>query len=344
MARLTVVIDAPRLDAARKSAARKIAREVRIPGFRKGRAPYRVLANYVGEAAILETAVEDLGMALYPDALGASGLEPYGPGTLEDFEQEPEPTFRYTLPLQPVTELGDYRAIRREYVPPEVSDSEVDDALLALREREALVEESPRPVAAGNRAHVTVTAVVLDGDPGEEAEAGDEGEAAPGRPFMTEEKLVVSLTPEREPAPGFTEALSGATVDEQREFELQYPEDEERHGTLSGRRVAFTVQVDKIESVTLPELNDAFAARVSASEAEGDEESQPANLLTLRVQTRQRLNDEADERAGAEYAEEVFRSIIEGATLRLAGGAVAGPTGPDAAAHGPRRAPARSDA
>lgn len=315
MARLTVVVDAPRLDEARRNAARKIARELRIPGFRKGRAPYRVLANYVGEAAILETAVEDLGMALYPDALGESGLEPYGPGTLEDFVQEPEPTFRYTLPLQPVIELGEYRNIRREYLRPEVSDGEVDDALLALREREALVEESPRPVAAGNRAHVTVTAVVLDGQAGDDDEAGDDEGAAPGRSFMNEEKLVISLTPEREPAPGFTEALTGATVDEQREFELQYPEDEERHGTLSGRRVAFTVLVNRIESVTLPDLNDAFAARVSANDAEGDEEAQPANLLTLRVQTRERLNNEADERAGAEYAEEVFRSIVEGATF-----------------------------
>ncbi len=321
MARLTVVVETSRLDEARKGAARKISQQVRIPGFRKGRAPYRVLASHVGETVIMETAVEDLGGALYPDALNESGLEPYGPGTLENFEQEPEPTFRYTLPLQPVTELGDYRSIRRDYTRPEVSDREVDDALLALQEREALVEESPRPVAAGNRVHVTVTATILDDD-GAVAVAGDEGSDAEaeggeaGRRFMNEEELVISLTPEREPAPGFTEALVGAGVDEQREFELQYPDDEERHGTLSGRKVAFAALVRKIELVTLPELNDAFAARVSASDgSDAGEAAEPANLLTLRVRTRQRLNEEADARAGAEYAQEVLTAIIEGASF-----------------------------
>ena len=319
MARLTVVVETGRLDEARRSAARKIAGQVRIPGFRKGRAPYRVLASHVGEAAILETAVEDLGMALYPDALGESGLEPYGPGTLEDFEQEPDPTFRYTLPLQPVADLGDYRSIRKEFERPEVSDSEVDDALLALQEREALVEDSPRPVAAGNRVHATVTATVLDDEDGSEETGDDDGEddgdEAAGRQFMDEQQLVLSLTPEREPAPGFTEAMLGAALEEHRDFELQYPEDEERHGTLSGKRVAFSVVVGKIEAVTLPELNDDFATRVSAGDGEGDGDAAASSLLALRVQTRERLNSEAEERANSEFAQEVLETIIEGATF-----------------------------
>ena len=310
MASLTVSVGVDRMDEARQRAAKKIAGEVRIPGFRKGKAPYRVLANHVGEAVILETAVEELGSALYPDALGESGLEPYGPGTLEEFEQEPEPTFRFTLPLQPVTDLGDYRAVRREYTKPQVADSDVDDALLALQEREALIEESPRPVAAGNRVQVTVTGTILGEDDGAEDDAED------GRSFMNEEELTLSLTPEREPAPGFTEALVGAAVDEQREFELQYPADEEQHGTLAGKRVVFSVLVRKIEIMTLPELNDAFAARVSVNEDAGSGAgAEQANLLTLRVRTRERLNAEADERATTEFAQEVLAAIIEGATF-----------------------------
>ncbi len=310
MARLTVAVDAGRMDEARKRAAKKIAGEVRIPGFRKGKAPYRVLASHVGEAVILETAVEDLGSALYPDALGESGLEPYGPGTLENYDQEPEPTFHYTLPLQPVTDLGDYRSIRREYTQPQVEDSDVDDALLALREREALVEESPRPVVAGNRVNVIVTATVLDASD-DDADSDED----PGS-FMNEEALVIALTPEREPAPGFSDALVGAGIDERREFELLYPENNESHGTLAGKKVAFSVEVKKIEIMTLPELNDDFAARVSASEdAAGSGDAEPPTLLTLRVQTRERLNAEADERATAEFAQEVLAAIVEGATF-----------------------------
>jgi len=316
-ARLTVAIDAGRLEEARQRAARKIAAEVRIPGFRKGKAPYRVLASHVGEALILETAVEDLGSALYPVALGESGLEPYGPGTLEEFDQEPEPTFHYTLPLQPVVDLGDYRALRREYARPQVADSEVDDALHALQEREALVEESPRPVAPGNRVHVTLTATVLDDAAvAEDEDGGGGGAGGEGGRFMDGEGLVIVLDAGRGPAPGFTDALAGAAVDETREFELQYPQDEAAHGTLAGKRVAFSALVRKIEIMTLPELNDDFAARVSSNEAAAEETpAAPANLLTLRMRTRERLNAEADERATAEYAQGVLEAIIAGATF-----------------------------
>jgi trigger factor len=323
-ARFTVEIETERLEAAKKVAAKKIARQVRIPGFRKGKAPYRVLVNHVGEAAILEEAIEDLGNQVYRDALDDSDVEPYGPGSLEDFQVEPQPTFKFVVPLQPTADLGNYREIRADFEPTVIEDSQVDETLKALQEREAVIEESAKPVAAGNRVTVSIRAETVETDENDaDAEDGEDGEAEESASpdddnvFLDNEELVFTLTEDREPVPGFTDALVGAAVDEKREFELVYPEDEEEYGTLSGKPVKFAVTIKKIESMTVPELTDDFAARVSQSPQSGkvDEDSEPLTLLQLRMRIREDLQKEADERVKAEYAQTVLDKIVEQATF-----------------------------
>ena len=100
-AQFTIEIDADRLQDAKRKAARKISRQVNIRGFRKGKAPYRRVAQHVGEAAILEDALDALGDVLYKQALEQSEVEPYGPGAFTNFTEEPAPTFTFTVPLQP---------------------------------------------------------------------------------------------------------------------------------------------------------------------------------------------------------------------------------------------------
>ena len=323
-ARFTVEVEPERLEAAKKVAARKIARQVRIPGFRKGKAPYRVLVNHVGEAAILEEAVEDLGNQVYRDALDDSDVEPYGPGSLEDFQIEPQPTFKFVVPLQPTADLGNYRQVRADYEAPVIEDSQVDDTLKALQEREAVIEESTKPVAAGNRVTVSIRAETLDADESDAEDSESDSEESEDdetddsdNVFLDNEELVFTLTEEREPVAGFTDALVGAVVDEEREFELVYPEDEEEYGTLSGKTVKFNVTIKKIESMTLPELNDDFAARVSETRqgSEGDDDSEPLTLLQLRMRIREDLQNEAEERVKNEYAQTVLDKIVEQATF-----------------------------
>ena len=127
-AQFTVEIEQEQLEVAKKKAARRLSHQVNIRGFRKGKAPYRIIANFLGEAAIIEEAVELLGNDIYKSALDDSEVNPYGPGALEDFSLDPKPTFVFTVPLQPEVELGDYRSIRKEYEEPEVEDEQVDEA------------------------------------------------------------------------------------------------------------------------------------------------------------------------------------------------------------------------
>ncbi len=315
-ARFTVEIDSQRMDKAKTQAARKIARRINIPGFRKGKAPYRIVAGYVGEAAIIEDAVEVLGNEVYKELLKQSDIEPYGPGSLEDFKLDEAPIFIFTVPLQPTVQLNDYRAIREDYEAPTVDDDMVDRAMLELRYQHALVEDSSSTVAPHNRVMVDIHSEFIDDAP--EPDAADSEDDAPaaatlpakGDEFVHRHDALIVLDPENEPVlPGFIAALAGAAVDEEREFELIIPDDSEAYKEIAGRTVNFHVTVKRIETVTLPELNDEFAARVT------EEEETPLTLLELRMRTRKQLEEEAERLQENEYANKVLDKIVEQATI-----------------------------
>ncbi|MBI5669372.1 MAG: trigger factor [Chloroflexi bacterium] len=323
-ARFTIELDVNRLEQAKQEAARKLAKWVNIPGFRKGKAPYRILVNYIGEGAVLEEAVEILGNDLYKEALDKSGVEPYGPGELEKFDLEPTPTFIFTVPLQPEVQLNDYRSVRLEFTPPTVEDDDVNRSMKMLQEQHALVEESHKPVAPGNRVTVDIHAEVLPETPveaGAETDEHDEHEEhddhddhaphTPGaEPLLHEHDAVLILDEEHdEPAPGFRDALMGANVGERREFELIYPDDKDEYEDLAGKRAKFYVTIKKIETITLPALNDDFAARITA------EEEKPLTLLELRMRMRENLQKAAEQRAKSLYAGQALDRIVEQATV-----------------------------
>jgi trigger factor len=90
--RLTVELEPRNLEEARHRAARKIAQKVKIPGFRPGKAPYPVILRTVGEASILDEAMEILVNENYPKIIEESGIKPYGPGNLENIQKLDPPT------------------------------------------------------------------------------------------------------------------------------------------------------------------------------------------------------------------------------------------------------------
>ncbi len=327
IAQMTVGIDEQEFQKAKKSAARRLSKRVNIPGFRKGKAPYRIISNYIGEAAIIEEAVDVLGNNLYKDALEEAELNPYGPGSIDNFELEPEPTIVFSVPLQPEVDLKDYKDIRLDFEIPEVTDEDVDKAMKALQQREALIEESSRPVEVGNQVTIDIHSEVADGEErpeASEAEERDSGESDDdteektviykGDQYYHRHDLTIQLNKDGEDEPlmpGFVDALVGANVDETLEFDLTFPDDEEEYKEFAGRTIHFNVDIKKIETVTLPELNDAFAAKITA------EEDEPLTLLQLRIRMRENLEEEAKRRAESEYADSMLEKVIEGAEIRF---------------------------
>ena len=336
-AQFTIEIEADRLEDAKLKAARKISRQVRIKGFRKGRAPYRLVAQYVGEAAILEEAVEDLGDNLYKQALEESQVLPYGPGAFEDFKLEPAPTFIFSVPLQPEVDLQDYRSVRLDFEAPAVSQADIDAALRQLQMSAVEVLDDDVQVAAlGNRVTIAVDSEFADGEPPEVADAGELQEAAEdaltaegdapaddaedtnapviprkGDAFVQDDNTVMILDPNEDPfIQGFVEQLVGVEVGSDVTFELTIPDDDADE-TIIGRRVSFVVTIKNIEAIDIPELDDDFARR--ACRSRGDEETDLAGLRALMKADLERSEQEA---AKSEYADSVLQRIVEGAAIQ----------------------------
>jgi trigger factor len=268
-ARITVDITPERFDEAKRNAARRLSRRISIPGFRKGKAPYNMVVRHIGEAAIIEDAIELIGNDVYGEALGESGLAAYGMGTLEDVTFPDGPQLVFSVPLQPDIEMPDYRQTRVPYEAPVVSAEEVDSELERLRRQHAQTEDKDTPIAEGDSVVVNVHGSYEDAeDPEREVDSDDaEDDARDHVEFMHEHSLEIQLDPTKvQVVPGFREALIGAEKGQAREFTLTVP-DEEQFAEGAGRNVSFHVEILEVRTVTLPELNDAFAQLVLLGES-----------------------------------------------------------------------------
>ena len=335
-AQFTIEIESDQLDEAKRQAARKISRQVRIKGFRKGKAPYRLVAQYVGEGAILEEALEALGDNLYKRALEESEIVPYGPGAFEDFTLEPTPTFTFSVPLQPEVDLKDYLDVRLDFEAPTVTEEQLDEALRQLQMNAVeVVDEDVRLTAAGNRVTIGVESEFIDGEAPEDfseselqaaedepqatdSDATDSQEAddtvpvvpKKGDTFVQDDHTVIILDPNEDPfVHGFVEHLIDVEIGSDVEFELTIPDDDVDEG-IAGRRVSFLVTLKSAEEIAIPELDDEFARR--ACRGRGDEER---DLAGFRAVIRAELERTELDNAKNDYVERVLSEMVDGAEI-----------------------------
>lgn len=314
IARLTVEVEDNVWEQAKKRAAKNLSKRYRIPGFRKGKAPYNVIVRYLGEGSIIENAVEDLGNNIYRDALAQSEVDPYAAGSLEDFQLEPKPTYIFTVPLQPEVDLQEYRAVRLDFEAPQITEELVDQALRRMQHSEAELAESNEPVKAGDRITIHIHSTFADDAP-ESGEDDQEQLPQKGENFLHRHDMEVMLDPELEPIlPGFIDAIVGTEAEAEIEFDLPIPDDDPDYEQIQGRTIHFEVTVLDIQTATLPELNDEFAANIA--ELEGDvSEEEPPTLAQLRTRTRENLEAEALREAEEAYANKVLGDIVNQATI-----------------------------
>ena len=248
---LIVEVDQERVDQELRKAARKVGGEYRIPGFRKGKAPYSVVVQYVGLPNLYSEFVDTLGNEIYTQAVEQEEIEPYAMASLDISSLEPL-TYNYEIPLEPTVELGDYRSIRMDETEPEVTDEEIDEVLQELRSSRAGWTDVDRASEYGDMLTIDVKSVLA-------AEAGDE--EGDETVVLEEEDWDVTLDEENpmEPA-GLDEELLGMSPGEEKDFELGWPEDSQ--SMYAGKRAKFHVKLHKIQANLEPELDDAFAQSV----------------------------------------------------------------------------------
>jgi len=284
---LTIEVDEERAQQAMQQATRQIAREVNVPGFRKGKAPYGVIVQRYGEDAIHREAADILAKKVYSEALEQEEIEPYAPGVLDEVLLHPI-TFRLTIPLRPTVGLGDYRDYRLKPSIVGVHKEEVQQALEEIRQQNAILDPVDRPAALDD---VVVIDLV--------------GQTTDGVTLLRRDGIRVLLDAEStDPAPGFAEAVVEMKTGEERTFTLALPDDFPQEG-LQGQEAEFTVRLIEVYKRTLPGLDDDLARTIGNFDS----------FEKLQEHVREQLRRAAQEKADGEYVEQVLKTIIEQARI-----------------------------
>ena len=280
---LTIEVDKERTRQVMRRVSRQIARQVNIPGFRKGKAPYQVIVQRFGEDTVRREAADLLADDVYREALDQEGIEPYAAGELTELLLDPL-TFKLTIPLRPLVDLGDYREYRLKPRKVRVYKKEVEEALEKIREEHAYLEPVERPVRLDD-------GVVLD----LVARSADGVEILKGEDIRT-----LLEAGSADPASGFSEAVVGMTPNEMRVFTLTLPDDFPQE-PYRGQDAEFTVRLTEVYEHFLPDLNDDLARAAGSFES----------LKKLEDHIRDELRQAAQAEADQEYTEAVVQAVIE---------------------------------
>ncbi len=305
---VTVEVAEERVQKAMRQTARKLARNINIPGFRKGKIPYNVLLSRIGEESLRIEAVEDEIPAIFDEVLKELDVELYGRPSLDDMEMEPL-VLKFTLPLTPTVKLGDYRSLRKEVEPVTVTDEAVEEVLEDIRVKHQELQEVDRPSQIGDV--VTISgkgelAPKATGEDGDETEGDAEtAEPQPETFFESEDGAEILLDPEKVLAgTPFVENLVGLTAGDEKSFSFTFPEDYEEED-LAGREVTFNITVLNVKERILPELNDDLA------KLEGEYET----LDELREAIRNELHKQAEQQAKDQLIESMVDDLLEQAEI-----------------------------
>jgi len=291
--KITVEVDTDKLDGAKRRAARKLAKRMKIPGFRPGKAPYHVVVRYAGEGPIIEEGLELLVQDIYPQIIEESEISPYGPGTLENVVSLDPPTLEFVIPLESEVELGDYRSIRRLYEPETINEDNIDAVLSNLREQQAVIEPVEREAQEGD-----VVTVQLSGTLSEPEEGQD--------PIsLAERSMPILVGPvdtdddDEWPFTGFSRNLVGMKIGEENTIthtptsEVSVNDEDTDEGAQVNTAVDYKFIVEDVKSRTLPVVDNEFAA--SIGEYETVEELREYIKTTLEQQNISSYNESYDE-------------------------------------------------
>jgi trigger factor len=272
--------------------AAAMGRDLRMPGFRKGKVPPPVVIKRVGREAVVDEAVRGQIGRWYLDALDAAGIHPVGDPNL-DIGDLPDPgqplTFTVEIGVRPSATLGTYKGIEVGKREADADEEAVQAELDQLRERSARLETVDEP--AGETDFIVMDYLgTLDGEPFAGGEARDQLiELGSGR-------LV----------PGFEDQLKGAKAGEERTITITFPDD---YGAeeLKGREAEFAVTVNEVKRKELPELDDDFA-----SDAAGFD-----TLDELREDIAAKLREADETKVEAEFREAVLDAVVADAKVEV---------------------------
>lgn len=297
---LDIQTDEQEFEKALERAYRKVVQQVRLPGFRPGKAPRKIIEQLLGREILVEQADRDLLDPLYQQALEREELTPVSEPEVEIYQPEPL-AFKVTVQVYPAVTLGDYQAIRIEPRHIEIGDAQIDEALDRLRAQhspwvEAPADEAegaePRPARLGDRVTLDV-----------EVKHGDEQYREPlrdGQFVLGQDNLF----------PRLRDAVVGMRAGESRELQISFAEDDQQaEPDMRGKTLDYQVTLKQIEEQRRLPFDDDFASTVT--------NGRTTSFARLRRDLERDLRRVEREKARNEVSGEAIAALAAGTTLEL---------------------------
>lgn len=288
--RVEVEVEPGAVDKALNQAAATLGRDLKIPGFRKGKVPAQVVLQRVGREAVLDEAVRGALPEWYEEAIGEAGLNTVGEPSL-DIGELPDRgaplEFSIEVGVRPIATLGEYKGLEVGRREPEVKAEDVDAEIEQLRERSAALENVDRPAKKGDFVVIDFLGKI-DGEP------FDGGEARGYLLELGSNRLVE----------GFEEQLEGAKAGDEVTVNVTFPEDY-RGENLAGKEASFDVSVKEVKEKQLPELDEDFATEAGGFDS----------IDELREDIATRMREQHERMIDTEFREAVVDAAVAEAQI-----------------------------
>jgi trigger factor len=289
--KLTITVDAETFEKALQAAYLKNRGRIAVPGFRKGKAPRRVIEQYYGPQVFYSDAIDAVYYEAYEAAVKEHDVEPVDAPSV-DIVSIDDNGFVFTaeVDVKPEVTLGQYKGIEVTRTTYTVPDAMVEADIQATRERQARLVEVEREAAMGDTVTMdyagTVDGVAFDGGTAQDQNL----ELGSGR-FI----------------PGFEEQLVGMKAGEEKDINVTFPS--EYHAEdLAGKDAVFHVALKQVQEKQLPELDDEFVKDVSED---------CDTLEQYRAAVRERMNKEAAQRSDTEFDNDLLTKVVENAQVDI---------------------------
>lgn len=292
-ATLKITLPAEEVNKGFKKAVAKIAGQVNIPGFRKGKAPRNIIEMHYGKEAVKQEAFELVANQCYTEALEQEKLIPVSDPKVEDsvFEENKDMELTIKVTLKPEVKLGDYKELHVEKEAVEVTEEAVEEQVQGLRSRHAkMVEAEEGAVIEKGDFAIIDFAGTVDGEPF----SGGEGK---GYPLEVGSNSFI---------PGFEDQLVGLKKGDSTDVDVTFPE-EYFVKELAGKQAIFKVNVQDVKRKELPELTDEYVA--ANSDCKTVEE--------LRASYKERMQKAAENNAQIAYEKALIDLAVANAEFEV---------------------------
>ena len=287
---LTITVDAETFESAIQKAYLKVGKDITLQGFRKGKAPRKLIEKQYGEGVFYEEAVDFVLQDTYPEAIEKKGITPVSRPEIDitQIGEGKEMIYTAVVTVKPEVELGEYKGIEVEKVEYTVSDDEVKQEIDNMKERAATFED----VTDGAVADGDVAVIDFEGFVDDVAFEGGKGE---------NHNLTIGSG---QFIPGFEEQLIGKKIGEACDVKVTFPE-EYHSEDLKGKDAIFKVTVNGIKQKKYPELDDEFAKDVSEFDT----------YVALVENTKKKLEENAASKTEREQFDKIIDKVVENATI-----------------------------